>query len=206
MLIICVGKFTVGIENIIMTRFIRHAIPDIIEVVPPKSGDHRGFFSEVFKRHAFEAEGVFIDWIQDNQSYSAQVGTVRGLHFQVPRTAQDKLIRVTRGAIFDVAVDIRKGSPTFGQWVGVELSAQMWNQLLVPIGFAHGFITLQPDTEVLYKVSAPWSQVDERAILWNDPQIGICWPDVGCPPTLSGKDAIASVLADIETPFTYGEC
>jgi dTDP-4-dehydrorhamnose 3,5-epimerase len=188
-----------------MTRFIRHAIPEVIEVIPPKNGDHRGFFSETFKRPAFEAEGIFIDWMQDNQSYSAPAGTVRGLHFQVPPTAQDKLIRVLHGAIFDVAVDIRKNSPSYGQWVGVELSAEKWNQLLVPKGFAHGFMTLQPDTEVLYKVSAPWSRDDERAIVWNDPEIGIAWPDVGAAATLSGKDEVADGIAAFDSPFAYGE-
>ncbi len=185
-----------------MTSFRRLAIPEVVEVVPPKHGDHRGFFSETFKRSVFEAEGVFIDWVQDNQSLSAQVGTVRGLHLQAPPTAQDKLVRVLRGAIFDVAVDVRLGSPTYGQWVSCELSAEKWNQLLVPIGFAHGFMTLLPDTEVIYKVSAPYSPVDERAVLWNDPAIGIDWP-LDIEATLSDKDRIAPTLAEFVSPFTY---
>ena len=186
-----------------MTEFIRHAIPEVIEVRPPKYGDHRGFFSEVFKRSAFEEAGIDIDWIQDNQSFSAAVGTVRGLHFQVPPVGQDKLVRVLRGAIYDVAVDIRKGSPTYGKWVGVELSAQKWNQLLVPIGFAHCFMTIEPDTEVLYKVSGPYSKEHEGAIRWNDPALGIDWPDPGVEPTLSEKDEVAPFLADFDSPFTY---
>ena len=186
-----------------MTQFNRLAIPDVIEVAPPKYGDHRGWFSEVFKLSAFAAEGVDIDWIQDNQSFSAQVGTVRGLHFQVPPVAQDKLVRVLRGSIYDVAVDIRKGSPTFGQWVGVELSAEKWNQLLVPVGFAHCFMTLTPDTEVLYKVSGPYSKEHEGAILWNDPDLGIDWPDLGVEPTLSDKDLVAPRLKDFDSPFVY---
>lgn len=186
-----------------MTEFIRHAIPDVVEVAPPKYGDHRGFFSEVYKRSAFEAEGIDIDWIQDNQSFSAAVGTVRGLHFQVPPVAQDKLVRVLSGAIYDVAVDIRKGSPTYGKWVGVELSAEKWNQLLVPIGFAHCFMTIQPDTEVLYKVSGLYSKEHEGAIRWNDPALGIDWPDIGVEPILSDKDEVAPFLADIDSPFTY---
>ena len=156
-----------------MTRFIRHTIPGVVEVQPPRYGDHRGYFSEVYKQAAFQKAGIKIDWIQDNQSFSAEIGTVRGLHFQVPPMAQDKLIRVLRGAIYDVAVDIRKGSPTYGRWVGVELSAKKWNQLLVPIGFAHCFKTIESDTEVLYKVSAPYSQEHEGAIRWNDPALGI---------------------------------
>ena len=178
-----------------MTQFNRLAIPDIIEIVPPKSGDHRGFFSEVFKRSAFEAEGIAIDWVQDNQSFSADKGTVRGLHFQAPPFAQDKLIRVIRGAIFDVALDIRKGSPTFGKWVGLELSADRWNQLFIPAGFAHGFMTTAPDTEVMYKVSAPWSREHEHAILWNDPDLAIAWPDAG-EAVLSEKDTVAARFAD----------
>lgn len=186
-----------------MTAFRPTAIPAVIEVIPPKFGDHRGFFSETFKRAAFAEGGITQDWVQDNQSFSAPVGTVRGLHFQIPPVAQAKLIRVLRGAIYDVAVDLRRGSPTYGQWVGVELSAEKWNQLLVPAGFAHGFMTIQPDTEVLYKVDAPWSRDHEQAILWNDPELAITWPDVGVTPTLSDKDAIAPRLADFDTPFTY---
>lgn len=186
-----------------MTEFRPTAIPAVIEVITPKFGDHRGFFSETFKRAAFADGGITQDWVQDNQSFSAPVGTVRGLHFQIPPVAQAKLIRVLRGAIYDVAVDLRRGSPTCGQWVGVELSAEKWNQLLVPAGFAHGFMTIQPDTEVLYKVDAYWSRDHEQAILWNDPDIAIIWPDVGVTPTLSDKDAAAPRFADFDTPFTY---
>lgn len=187
-----------------MNGFRPLAIPDIIEVIPPKYGDDRGFFSEVYKRAAFEANGIFIDWIQDNQSFSAIRGTVRGLHFQAPPTAQHKLVRVLRGAIYDVAVDIRNGSPTYGRWVGCELSAEKWNQLLVPIGFAHGFMTLTADVEVLYKVSAPYSKDDEGAIYWNDTTIGIAWPDIGAPTTLSEKDETAPRFADFVSPFAAG--
>lgn len=186
-----------------MTSFRRLAIPEVIEITPARFGDHRGWFSEVYKRAAFEAEGIAIDWLQDNQSFSAQQGTVRGLHFQVPPTAQDKLVRVLRGAVFDVAVDIRKGSPSYGQWVGVELTAEAGNQLLVPIGFAHCFMTLTPDTEVLYKVSAPYSKADEGAIRWNDPALGIAWPELGVAPVLSDKDLEAPLLADFDSPFVY---
>ena len=186
-----------------MTQFVRHAIPDVIEVTPPKYGDNRGFFSEVFKQSAFEAEGIRIDWIQDNQSLSAPVGTVRGLHFQAPPVAQDKLVRVLRGAVYDVALDIRKGSPTYGKHVGVTLSAERWNQLLVPIGFAHCFMTLEPDTEVLYKVSDSYSPEHEGAIRWNDPALGIDWPAIDGEPTLSAKDLDAPLFADFDSPFTW---
>ncbi|KAI1693906.1 dTDP-4-dehydrorhamnose 3,5-epimerase domain-containing protein [Ditylenchus destructor] len=139
-----------------MTLFNRLAIPDVIEVAPPKYGDHRGWFSEVFKLSAFVAEGVHIDWIQDNQSFSAQAGTVRGLHFQAPPGGPGQAgPRAAGSGLRRRGFDIRKGSPTYGKWVGVELSAEKWNQLLVPIGFAHCFMTLTPDTEVLYKVSGP---------------------------------------------------
>jgi dTDP-4-dehydrorhamnose 3,5-epimerase len=185
-----------------MTEFRRLAIPEVVEVTPPKFGDHRGFFSEVFKLPAFEAEGIAIDWMQDNQSLSAQAGTVRGLHFQVPPFAQAKLIRVLRGAIFDVAVDLRRGSPSYGRWVSAELSAEKWNQLLVPVGFAHGFMTLTPDVEVLYKVSAPYSPESEGAIRWDDPDLGIAWPRPG-DAILSGKDAVAPYFKDFDSPFAY---
>lgn len=186
-----------------MSEFRPTEIPGVVEVVPPKYGDHRGFFSEVYKRPAFEAAGIAIDWMQDNQSFSAPAGTVRGLHFQVPPVAQDKLVRVLRGAIYDVAVDIRRGSPTFGKWVARELSADAWNQLLVPVGFAHCFMTLVPDTEVLYKVSAPWSPEHERALKWDDPMLAIDWPDLGVTPTLSDKDRVAPLLAEFDTPFAF---
>jgi dTDP-4-dehydrorhamnose 3,5-epimerase len=185
-----------------MTQFHRLAIPEVIEVVPPKFGDHRGFFSEVFKRSTFEAEGIAIDWVQDNQSFSADAGTVRGLHFQAPPFAQAKLVRVLRGAIYDVAVDIRTGSPSYGRWVATELSAEKWNQLLVPAGFAHGFMTLTPDVEVLYKVSAPWSRESEGAIRWDDPDLAIAWPRPG-DAILSEKDAVAPSFSDFVSHFAY---
>lgn len=185
---------------------LRHLeIPDVVEISPPKFGDERGFFSEVWKRSEFEAEGISIDWVQDNQSLSAEEGTVRGLHYQTPPFAQDKLVRVLRGAIYDVAVDIRHGSPTFGKWVGLELSADKWNQLLVPIGFAHGFMTIAPDTEVIYKVSAPYAPEHERSILWNDPELAIVWPALGRPAVLSAKDKVAPAFAEQQPIFGYGQ-
>ncbi len=185
-----------------MTEFRRLAIPEIVEVTPPKFGDHRGFFSEVFKRSAFLGEGLDVEWVQDNQSFSADAGTVRGLHFQAPPFAQAKLIRVLRGAIFDVAVDLRRGSPSYGRWVAEELSTDKWNQLLIPAGFAHGFMTLTTDVEVLYKVSAPYSRESEGAIRWDDPDLGIAWPRPG-EAILSDKDAVAPSFRDFVSPFAY---
>lgn len=184
-------------------EFRRLELAEVVEILPRKFGDDRGFFSEVYKQPEMEAEGLPINWMQDNQSFSAPVGTVRGLHFQAPPFAQDKLVRVLKGAIFDVAVDIRAGSPTYGRWVGLTLSARQWNQLLVPAGFAHGFMTIEPDTEVLYKVNAPYAPEQEGAIRWDDPDIAIDWPDVGVAATLSGKDAVAPTFRDHQPVFHY---
>ena len=151
------------------------AIPAVKIVTPKKFGDHRGFFSETWNRAAFAEAGLDLDFVQDNQSLSAPVGTLRGLHFQSPPFAQDKLVRVTRGRILDVAVDIRASSPTFGKHVAVELSAENWKQLLVPVGFAHGFVTLEPDTEVLYKVTAPYAPENDHGLSFDDPALGIDW-------------------------------
>ena len=164
------------------------AIPAVKIVTPKKFGDHRGFFSETWSRKAFAEAGIDLDFVQDNQSLSGPVGTLRGLHFQSPPFAQDKLVRVTRGRILDVAVDIRVSSPTFGKHVAVELSAENWKQLLVPVGFAHGFVTLEPDTEVLYKVTAPYAPENDHGLAFDDPALGIDWrlPLSGL--TLSDKD------------------
>ena len=186
-----------------MTRFNRLSIPDVIEIVPQKFGDDRGFLSEVWQHDSFSEQGVANRWIQENHSYSREKGTVRGLHFQVPPTAQAKLVRVLRGEIFDVALDLRQGSPDYGKWAGVSLSADRWNQLYLPQGFAHGFMTLTEDVEVLYKLDAPYSPEDERAIAWDDPSIGIDWPDPGVAPIHSQKDRAAAAFADLKTPFEY---
>lgn len=177
------------------------AIPDVKLITPKKFGDHRGFFSEVYKREAFEKAGLPTDWFQDNQSLSRETGVLRGLHFQLPPFAQTKLVRVIKGAIFDVAVDIRRDSPTFGQHVYAELSADNFQQLLVPAGFAHGFLTLTPDTEVLYKVNAPYSAPHDRGILWNDPALKIPWPLNGLSPVLSDKDTKHPTLATASDLF-----
>ncbi|WP_040706773.1 dTDP-4-dehydrorhamnose 3,5-epimerase [Oceanibaculum indicum] len=177
-------------------------IPDVKLITPRRFGDNRGFFSETWNRAAFAEAGIEADFVQDNHSLSATVGTLRGLHFQIPPFAQAKLVRVSRGAIFDVAVDIRTGSPTYGKWVGAELSAENWAQMYVPKGFAHGFVTLLPDTEVQYKVDAPYAPEHDRGIAWNDPAIAVDWPLEGRDPVLSGKDAALPALADIPAPFT----
>ncbi len=163
-------------------------IPAVKIVTPKKLGDARGFFSEVYSRPAMEKAGLKLTFVQDNHSFSGAIGTLRGLHFQTAPFAQDKLVRVARGRILDVAVDIRRSSPTFGQHVAVELSAENWRQLLVPIGFAHAFITLEPDVEVLYKASAPYSAAHDRGLAWDDPGIGIAWPSIPGGPILSDKD------------------
>lgn len=178
-------------------------IPDVLELTPRKFGDDRGFFSETFNRNRLAETGITIDWMQDNQSYSAEPYTLRGLHYQEPPFAQDKLVRVLRGRILDVAVDIRQGSPHFGQWVALELSAAAFNQILVPVGFAHGFLTLEPDTEVFYKVSAPYSGEHDRSIRFDDPAIGIDWPLNGQMPVLSAKDEAAPTLQNANPPFVF---
>lgn len=180
------------------------AIPEVRIIRPKKHGDARGFFSETYNARALAEAGIDITFVQDNHAFSAQQGTVRGLHFQTAPFAQDKLVRVVRGAILDVAVDLRVGSPTFGQHVSAVISAEEWNQILVPIGFAHGLVTLAPDTEVLYKVSNYYSPEHDKGVLWNDPDIGIDWPVDEAAAILSDKDRRQPRLADLPTCFTHG--
>lgn len=171
------------------------AIADVLLITPKRFGDHRGFFSETYNKRTFAEAGIKLDFMQDNHSMSAEAGTVRGLHFQTPPMAQDKLVRVIRGAILDVAVDIRRSSPTFGKWVSATITAARGEQILVPKGFAHGICTLEPHTEVLYKVTEYYSAEHDSCIRWDDPAIGIQWPLEG-PPTLSAKDAASPLLRD----------
>jgi dTDP-4-dehydrorhamnose 3,5-epimerase len=183
---------------------IETAIPDVKIIEPRKFGDRRGFFSETYNKTWFDnAMGHEYDFVQDNHSLSGMVGTVRGLHFQRLPTPQDKLVRVTRGAVLDVAVDIRYGSPTFGQHVAAELSADNWRQLWVPVGFAHGFITRLPDTEVVYKVTGFYSPDCDGGITWNDPALGIDWGADHGDVVLSEKDGKLPTLADLPVLFTY---
>ncbi len=176
-------------------------LPGVVIVTPVRHGDERGFFSEVWKRDAFEAEGLPCEWVQDNHSRSGPKGVLRGLHYQIPPFAQDKLIRVVRGAVLDVAVDLRKDSATFGKHVAVELSADNWRQLLVPAGFAHGFLTLREETEVLYKVSAPYAPDHERGLCWNDPALAISWGVTEADVTLSAKDRTNPLLEELTDLF-----
>ena len=166
-----------------------------------KHGDYRGYFSETYNRRTLAAAGIGINLVQDNHSLSAEKGTVRGLHFQTPPFAQDKLVRVVRGSVFDVAVDLRRDSPTYGQHVSVVLSDEAWNQLLIPIGFAHGFMTLEDDTEVIYKVSEYYAPEHDKGLRWNDPMLGIQWPISEDEAVLSDKDRGLPRFAEFATPF-----
>ena len=178
-------------------------IDDVKIIWPDKFGDHRGFFSETFNSDKFKRNGLDLSFCQDNHSLSEKAGTLRGLHFQINPYAQDKLLRVTRGAIYDVAVDIRVGSPTFGKWVGYEISAKLWNQILIPVGFAHGFCTLEDNTEVMYKVTAPYSPENEKGLAWNDGELAIDWPIENNAPILSEKDTSYPELRNLPTFFKY---
>ena len=177
-------------------------LPGVLVITPRVFKDPRGFFFESYNAGQFKAHGIYAVFVQDNHSQSTR-GTLRGLHFQLPPMAQDKLVRCARGAIWDVAVDIRVGSPTFGRWVGVELSADNFRQLYVPSGFAHGFCVLSDEAEVLYKASAVYSPAHERGIAWDDPAIGIAWPIAE--PLLSDRDRRAESLNGYlaGTPFVY---
>lgn len=179
------------------------ALEGVLILTPARFGDTRGFFSESWNRARMETAGIKIDFVQDNHSLSQAAGTVRGLHFQVPPQAQTKLVRCGRGALLDVAVDIRRGSPSYGHWVGVELSAENGRQLLIPAGFAHGFVTRAPETEIIYKCSDYYAPDCDRALQFDDPEIGIAWGVSRDAATLSDKDAAAPALAALESPFVY---
>jgi dTDP-4-dehydrorhamnose 3,5-epimerase len=173
------------------------AIDGVLIFEPRVFGDARGFFFESFNQRAFdEATGGGYTFVQDNHSRSAR-GVLRGLHFQQPPHAQGKLVRVSSGAVFDVAVDIRRGSPSFGRWVGVELNADNHRQLWIPPGLAHGFLVLSESADFLYKTTDYYAPQAESAVRWDDPDLAIAWPDVGAPPQLSGKDAMAGLLRDL---------
>jgi dTDP-4-dehydrorhamnose 3,5-epimerase len=176
-------------------------IPDVKIVTPKKHGDHRGFFSEVYNAKAWGEAGLDYAFVQDNHSYSAEAGVIRGLHFQLEPFGQTKLVRVAKGRILDVAVDLRRGSPSFGRHVAVELSAANWRQLLVPIGFAHGFCTLEPDCEVLYKVTNLYSPTHDRGLAFDDPALGIDWGIDLTKAVLSDKDRKHPRLADLGAQF-----
>lgn len=175
-------------------------LPGVVLLTPARFGDDRGFFSESWNAQRMEDAGIGIDFVQDNHSLSREVGTIRGLHFQSPPRAQAKLVRCGRGRLFDVAVDIRKGSPTYGQWFGTELSFENGRQLLIPAGFLHGFVTREPDTEIIYKCSDYYAPDCDGAVRYDS--AGIDW-DLTRDPTLSAKDAAAPALADFDSPFTF---
>lgn len=180
-----------------------YALAGLKLITPKKFGDNRGFFSETYNAEMLTALGIPARFVQDNHSLSLEKGTVRGLHYQKPPHAQAKLVRVSRGAILDVVVDIRRGSPTYGQHVAEELSVNNWSQLYIPIGFAHGFCTLEPETELQYKVSDYYAPASDAGILWNDAVLGIAWPDFAGA-QLSPKDLALPCFTDIDTPFAYG--
>lgn len=180
------------------------AIRDVYLIELMKFKDARGFFSEVYSKKSFSDVAMDFCWVQDNHALSKQTGTLRGLHFQWPPHSQAKLIRVSRGAVFDVAVDIRQGSPSFGQWVGAVISAASWNAMLVPKGFAHGYLTLAPYSEIQYKVDAYYAPDHEGGIAWDDPDLAIDWPLRGTRPLLSTKDKNLPSFADFHTPFVHG--
>lgn len=183
--------------------FEKQSIPEVILVTPKRFGDDRGYFRETYKSTVYSKGGIDVRFVQDNHSYSRDKGVLRGLHFQTPPHAQDKLVFCTRGRILDVAVDIRHGSPTFGKYVAVELSSENGQQLFVPKGFAHGFITLEPDCEVQYKCSDVYSPECDAGIAWNDPELGIDWPMSADKIITSDKDKIHPMLADLGAFFIY---
>jgi dTDP-4-dehydrorhamnose 3,5-epimerase len=178
-------------------------IPDVKLVIPQRHADARGFFTETFNRHALADAGIDFAPVQDNYSLSKAKGTVRGLHFQLPPFAQAKIVSVIRGSVFDVALDLRRGSPTQGRHVSAVLTAEGGEQIYLPVGFAHGFCTLEPDTAVMYKVDAYYSAAHDRGVLWCDSDLAIAWPAVADPALLSSKDRTLPCLSDIELPFEY---
>jgi dTDP-4-dehydrorhamnose 3,5-epimerase len=184
-------------------RVVDTAIPAVKRIEPRRFADARGFFCETWNARRMAEAGLEVDFVQDNHSYSAEAGTVRGLHYQRPPRAQGKLVRVVRGRILDVAVDVRRGSPTYGRWVAEELSAENGAQLWVPRGFLHGFVTLEPHTEVLYKVDDFYDAECDGAVRFDDPDLAIAWGlDPACA-VLSDKDARAGAFRNFETPFDY---
>jgi dTDP-4-dehydrorhamnose 3,5-epimerase len=180
-----------------MTTITPLAIPEVLLITPKRHGDARGWFSETWSRKGLaEAAGIGPDFVQDNQAFNARKGTLRGLHFQKPPHPQAKLVRVLKGAIYDVAVDIREGSPSFGRWVAAELTAERGEQLFVPRGFAHGYCTLTDDTELFYKVDGLYAPETEGGVAWNDPDLAIAWPLDG-EPVLSAKDQVLPRLKEL---------
>lgn len=177
-------------------------INDLIKFSPSRSYDNRGYFEETYNKIKCSEQGIEVEFVQDNYSMSNEAGTIRGLHFQVPPFDQGKLVRCGRGAIYDVALDIRKGSPTYGKWEGHELTAENGDQLYIPSGFAHGFITLKPKSEIIYKCTNFYDSNSEGSIRWDDPDIAINWPIIK-EPIISNKDAKAPLFSSLKSPFIY---
>jgi dTDP-4-dehydrorhamnose 3,5-epimerase len=177
-------------------------IEDVLLIIPRRFGDERGYVAETYRADAFRAFGIAAQFVQENQSFSARAGTVRGLHFQSPAAAQAKLVRALRGALFDVAVDLRRGSPTFGRWCGARLTASEGEQIFIPRGFAHGFCTLEPDTEIAYKIDTYYAPECEGGVVWNDPQLGIPWPVAPAEAIVSERDRKLPRLSELDSPFT----
>ena len=179
------------------------SIADVKILQPERFGDERGFFSETYNRRTLAEHGIELEFVQDSHSLSRPKGTVRGLHFQSLPFAQDKLVRAARGSILDVAVDLRLGSPTYGKHVTAVISANAWNQMLIPIGFAHGFCTLEADTEIIYKTTNYYSPEHDHGVWWKDPDLAIEWPVPAEEAVLSAKDRRLPRLSEIVSPFTY---
>ena len=184
-----------------MPQFRPLALEGVVEILPDKFGDERGFFSETFNQKVFSENGIDVEFVQDNHSFSAEKGVLRGLHFQRPPFAQDKLVRVVSGRVFDVVVDIRSDSPTYRNWISIEISSEKWNQVFIPKGFAHGFLTLDENTQFLYKVSALYSKDHDCTVKFDDPSLDIPWPINKEQLILSEKDTIALPLSEVETGF-----
>jgi dTDP-4-dehydrorhamnose 3,5-epimerase len=184
-----------------MMKVERLAIPDVILLTPPRFADARGFFSETYNAARYAEAGIAAPFVQDNHSLSVQTGTVRGLHCQIAPHVQGKLVRCVRGAIWDVAVDVRHGSPTYGRHVAAVLSAENWCQLWIPGGFLHGFCTLAPDTEVIYKVTAGYDRDAERGVIWDDPDLALPWPVKPEAAVLSDKDRALPRLVQCDVWF-----
>lgn len=178
-------------------------LPGLLQVVPKRSADARGYFAETFREDAFCARVGNVRFVQENQSLSVEAGTIRGLHFQAPPFAQGKLVRCLAGSLYDVAVDLRTGSPAFGKWTGVTISVEAGNQLWIPAGFAHGFCSLEPNTVISYKVTAYYSAPHDRGVAWDDPQLGIKWPEIAKLATLSEKDGRQPALAALPSFFDF---
>jgi dTDP-4-dehydrorhamnose 3,5-epimerase len=198
-------QLATGQQKVKTMQIERLEIPDLLLVTPRKHSDQRGFFSETFRADVFAGSGAEASFVQDNHVLSMQKGVLRGLHFQTPPHAQGKLIRCARGAILDVAVDIRAGSPTYGRHVALELSSGNWRQLWIPCGFAHGYLTLEDDCEVIYKVTDYYAPECDRGIAWDDPALAIAWRLPASEIILSDKDRKQPRLSDVETTFKFDQ-